>query len=111
MKYISVETAKEIVNSAPGNRGAKQIIIADLEKAATAEPVSIADWTKSEDEQTIEVPDELMPLFNKIGIQIRFHTISGKNEVLTIAHILYNAQLFFAEHPELCLESTVAKEA
>lgn len=52
------------------------------------------DWTEIKDEQ-IDIPDELMPLFNKIGMQLRFHTISGKSEVLTIAHILRKAEEFF----------------
>jgi hypothetical protein len=36
-----------------------------------------------------------MPLFNKVGTQLRFHTISGKNEALTIAHIIQRCQKFF----------------
>ncbi len=54
------------------------------------------DWTEPIN-GSIDVPDELMPLFNKIGMQIRFHTISGKNEVVTIAHIIKAAQKFFEE--------------
>jgi hypothetical protein len=54
------------------------------------------DWTEVKD-GNIEVPDHLMPLFNKIGIQMRLHTISGKNEMLTICHILRHAELFFDE--------------
>jgi len=52
------------------------------------------DWTAVEGGQ-INIPDELMPLFNNIGMQLRFHTISGKNEVLTIAHMVRKAELFF----------------
>lgn len=52
-----------------------------------------SDWTESGG--TINVPDHLMPLFNKIGTQIRFHTISGKNENLTIAHIIRISELSF----------------
>lgn len=53
------------------------------------------DWTKPNDNDEIDVPDELMPLFNQIGTQIRLHTISGKNEILTVAHCVRNAQKFF----------------
>lgn len=41
-----------------------------------------------------------MPLFNKVGMQIRFHTFSGKNEMLTIAHIVEKARQFFKENPD-----------
>jgi hypothetical protein len=58
------------------------------------------DWTEVK-EGIIDVPDELMPLFNKVGTQLRFHTISGKTEVETIAHIIWNAQKFFIENPNL----------
>lgn len=54
------------------------------------------DWTKVV-EGKISVPDELDPLVNSIGIQLRFHTISGKGEVETVCHIAYNAQKFFKE--------------
>ena len=49
----------------------------------------------------INVPDEIYPLFNKLGFQIRFCTISGKNEILTVAHMVQIAQDFFIENPEL----------
>ena len=52
------------------------------------------DWTKVEDNQ-IELPDHLDPLLNKIGMQVRFHTLSGKNELLTICHIVRIAEEFF----------------
>jgi len=52
------------------------------------------DWTVVEGDQ-INVPDELMPLFNSIGMQLRFHTISGKSEVLTVAHMVRKAEMFF----------------
>lgn len=58
------------------------------------------NWTEPKD-GTIDVPDMLMPLFNKVGIQLRFHTISGKNEVLTIAHIVEKSREFFSQHPDL----------
>jgi hypothetical protein len=55
----------------------------------------LKDWTEPDLKGNIDVPDELMPLFNKIGMQIRFHTISGANEVLTIARMVKVAQEFF----------------
>lgn len=58
------------------------------------------DWTEPIGDE-INVPDELMPLFNKVGMQLRFHTISGKNEVITIAHIVEKSRKFFSEHKEL----------
>lgn len=48
----------------------------------------------------IDVPEILVPLFNKVGMQIRFHTISGKNEMLTIAHIVEKSRRFFRDNPE-----------
>ena len=58
------------------------------------------NWTKP-DGDTIDVPDELMPLFNKVGMQLKLHTISGKNDVITVAHIVENSRKFFSEHKEL----------
>ena len=49
----------------------------------------------------IDVPDELMPLFNNVASQIRFHTISGKNEVVTIAHIVEKSRQFFSKNKGL----------
>src|SRR5690348_10025557 len=46
---------------------------------------------------TLHVQDELMPLFNKVATQLRFHTISGKNEVLTVGDIVSVAQEFFTQ--------------
>jgi hypothetical protein len=53
------------------------------------------DWSIPDEDGNIDVPEELVPLFNKIGMQLRFHTISGKNEILTIAHIVQQSQAFF----------------
>ena len=71
------------------------------------------EWTTPNENDEIDVPDELMPLFNQIGTQIRLHTISGKNEILTVAHCVRNAQKFFqsriseleAENQKLRLEN------
>ena len=53
--------------------------------------VKMADWSIPDDQGNINVPDELAPLFNKVATQLRFHTISGKNEVITVAHIVQYA--------------------
>jgi hypothetical protein len=58
------------------------------------------NWNKSSDGKSIDVPDVLMPLFNKIGMQLRFHTISDKSEVLTIADTLELSRKFFKENKE-----------
>ena len=58
------------------------------------------EWTKPIDD-TIDVPDELMPLFNKVGIQVKLMTISGKNEVQTIADIVELSRKFFKDKPNL----------
>lgn len=59
------------------------------------------DWSVPDDSGHIDVPDELMPLFNKVGMQIKFMNISGKNEVITIAHIIQLSQKFFTENKNL----------
>lgn len=53
------------------------------------------DWSIPDENDMIQVPDELAPFFNRVATQIRFHTISGKNEVITVAHIVQIAQEFF----------------
>lgn len=58
------------------------------------------DWSIPEN-GSIDVPDELMPLFNKVGFQFRFVRFSGKDEVIAIAHIVQAAQKFFSENPHL----------
>ena len=45
------------------------------------------DWTIPNDDQIIDVPDNLYPLFNKLGMQIKMYGIAKKNEVLTVAHM------------------------
>lgn len=45
------------------------------------------DWTVPDKDDIIHIPDRLDKLFNRLGTQLRFHTISDKNEVLTIAHM------------------------
>jgi hypothetical protein len=58
------------------------------------------DWTKADKNGTINIPDELDGLFNKLGFQLRFHTFSGKNEIQTVVDMVYIAQKYFKEHPE-----------
>ena len=57
------------------------------------------NWTKPIKDE-IDVPDILMPLFNKVGIQLRFHKISGKNEIVTIADIVEISRQFFIKNPD-----------
>ena len=53
------------------------------------------DWTITDEKGNINIPNELMPLFNQIRMQLKLHTIFEKNEKETIAHIIYVAQIFF----------------
>jgi len=43
----------------------------------------------------VELPDHLEPLFHKLGMQLRFHTLSGKNEFLTVIHMCEIAEDYF----------------
>lgn len=45
----------------------------------------------------VDLPDHLKKLFHKLGTQLRFHTISGKNEFLTIIHMCQIAEEYFKE--------------
>ena len=65
----------------------------------------IADWTEadffsSSVDDSIKVPDNLVPLWNNLLTQLRFHTISGKGEVETIVSMVWIAQKFFKEFPK-----------
>ena len=75
---------------------------------------SIKDWTdpkKNEDgTEYIDVPDELMTLFNQVGFQLRLHTITGKEEVKTVASIIYLAQRFFICQNQNQPVEAIAKE-
>jgi len=57
------------------------------------------NWTKPEND-CIDVPDCLVPLFNSVGMQIRFYRLSGKNEMLTVADIVETSRQFFKNNPE-----------
>lgn len=54
-------------------------------------------WNEPDKDGNINVPDYLDALTNKVGFQIRFHTISGKNEIQTICDIVYLAEKFFTD--------------
>ena len=45
------------------------------------------NWNKADKDGNIDVPDYLMPLLDKIGMQLRLHTISGKNEIQTVCDL------------------------
>lgn len=70
----------------------------------------LKDWTEPDEAGMINVPDELIPLFNKIGHQFRLHTISGKNEVLSIAHCVWNAEQFFQARIEYWEKAAIDKD-
>lgn len=53
------------------------------------------EWYVIDEDGCIDVPDELMPLLNKIVSQIRLHTISEKPESASAIDILANAQMHF----------------
>lgn len=53
------------------------------------------DWTIPDKDGIIHIPDELDPLFNKLGMQLRFHVYSDKNEFQTIADMVWIAEDFF----------------
>jgi hypothetical protein len=55
----------------------------------------IKDWNKSDKDGIINVPDHLDEAVNKVGMQLRFHTISGKNESQTICDIVYGLESYF----------------
>ncbi len=57
-------------------------------------------WSEADESGVINVPDYLDNLINKVGMQIRFHTISGKNEVQTVCDIVAIAEKFFKDHYE-----------
>jgi hypothetical protein len=58
------------------------------------------NWNKAVDGE-IDIPDELMPVFNKVGMQINFITICGKNEVQAVADIVEGTRKFFSENKHL----------
>jgi len=57
-------------------------------------------WSEADENGVIHVPDHLDPLINKVGFQLRFHTISGKNEVQTVCDIVAIVEKFFKDYYE-----------
>jgi hypothetical protein len=57
-------------------------------------------WSEADENGVIHVPDYLDKLVNKVGMQIKFHTISGKNEIQTVCDIVAIAEKFFKDHYE-----------
>ncbi|MBC7486069.1 MAG: hypothetical protein H7282_04900 [Cytophagaceae bacterium] len=68
-----------------------------------------ADWTVADKDGTINIPDELAPLFNKLGFQMRFVLLSDKNEIQAVVDMCWLAQKFFSEHPEALLKPEAAE--
>ena len=58
----------------------------------------ITNWNTADKNGNINVPDYLDPAINKVGTQLRFHTISGKNEIQTICDIVKQMEGFFKDH-------------
>lgn len=58
--------------------------------------IKMANWSTPV-EGIIHVPDYLDNLFNTVGMQMKFVTISDKNEVEAVAHIVEAAEKFFVE--------------
>lgn len=57
----------------------------------------MAELLQPDENGNVELPDHLEKLFHKLGMQLRFHTISGKNEYLTIIHMCQIAEEYFDE--------------
>lgn len=57
----------------------------------------IKDWNKADKDGIINIPDHLDKAVNKVGMQLRFHTMSGKNEIQTICDIVYGLESYFAK--------------
>lgn len=59
--------------------------------------LSAEDWTIADKDGNINIPDRLDKLFNKLGMQMRFHTISGKNELQTVVDMTAIADKYSAQ--------------
>jgi len=57
----------------------------------------LPEWCIEKDD-SINVPDDLMPLLNKLGMQLRFHTISDAGETITLCRMTAIAQKFFHDY-------------
>lgn len=69
------------------------------EQNSTVEKID-PKWIEVVDD-CINVPDELIPLFNSVGTQIRFFALCDKEEVTTVAHIVEKSRQFFSKNKEL----------
>lgn len=58
------------------------------------------NWNEPDGDE-IDVPDELMPLVNKVNMQIKMMTLTGKNEIQTICDIVEISRNFLSAHKEL----------
>ena len=64
----------------------------------TKDTPDLKDWSKPSAEGIISVPDELDPLINSIGFQVRLSTISNLfGEAEMVCRIGYVAQKFFVK--------------
>jgi hypothetical protein len=54
------------------------------------------DWTKPVND-VVSMPDHLDPLFNKLGMQLRFHTITGISEQEALIRMVRIAEEFFLD--------------
>ncbi|UZR95954.1 hypothetical protein [Chondrinema litorale] len=59
--------------------------------------MSEINYIQPDNEGNIEIPEHLVILFNKLLTQLRFHTISGKNEMLAILHSCQIAEAYFRQ--------------
>jgi hypothetical protein len=55
-------------------------------------------WNKPDKDGNVDIPDYLDKLFNKLGMQMRFHTISGIPEAQAVVNMTWIAEKFFTEY-------------
>lgn len=53
------------------------------------------EFLQPDEKGSIYLPDHLDGLFNRLATQLRFHTISGKDEVMTLVHMCQIAEDYF----------------
>jgi hypothetical protein len=53
------------------------------------------NWCEADKDGNINIPDHLDKLINKVGFQLRFHTISDKNEIQTVCDIVRISEEYF----------------
>ena len=84
--------------------GSKVIASPTQSTEVKTQGADIIDWTIVQPNGNIDSPDELEEIIDKVGTQLRLHTVSGKGELKTVCDIVYNCQKFFAEkyaHPQV----------